>query len=405
MNSNNIPKHLKRYIVEQNYDRYSIIDHNVWSFIMEISIPFFKKHAHHTYFKGLKKTGITFDKIPSIERMNYKMNKFGWGAVAVRGFIPPAIFMEFQALGILPIACDMRSSEHLTYTPAPDIVHESAGHSPIIINEEYAHYLKEYGTIASRATFSDTDKDIYYAIRHLSDIKEDRNATSNQILEAEQALIDIKNSQSVPSEATLLSRLHWWTVEYGLIGSLDNPKIYGAGLLSSVGESQNCLDNNVKKIPLSIDCINYNYDITEQQPQLFVTKSFSELTDVLYEFEKTMSYYSNKSKINNLFNKDYNQDKIFELTQPNHLNQQDSKLIKLYNDFHTNGCSLEDTIKCLDEYYPNEWLLRFNIYKKNYHRDDNWVKKLRSFLSNFQIDSDLNNAINRGLKILEETIN
>ena len=77
--------------------------------------------------------------------MNEKMNKFGWGAVAVRGFIPPEIFMEFQALGILPIACDMRSSEHLTYTPAPDIVHESAGHNPIIINEEYAHYLKEYG--------------------------------------------------------------------------------------------------------------------------------------------------------------------------------------------------------------------------------------------------------------------
>ena len=97
MNSNNIPEHLKKYIVRQNYNRYNIIDHNVWSFIMEISIPFFKKHAHHSYFEGLKKTGITFNKIPSIEYMNTKMNKFGWGVVAVRGFIPPEIFMEFQA--------------------------------------------------------------------------------------------------------------------------------------------------------------------------------------------------------------------------------------------------------------------------------------------------------------------
>ena len=63
------------------------------------------------------------------------MSNIGWGAVPVRGFIPPWAFMEFQALGILPIACDMRNSEHLTYTPAPDIVHESAGHSPIIIND------------------------------------------------------------------------------------------------------------------------------------------------------------------------------------------------------------------------------------------------------------------------------
>jgi len=107
MNSNNIPNHLKKYIVEQNYDRYNIIDHNIWSFIMDISIPFFKKHAHHSYFEGLKKTGITFNKIPSIKNMNAKMSKFGWRAVAVRGFIPPEIFMEFQALGILPIACDI----------------------------------------------------------------------------------------------------------------------------------------------------------------------------------------------------------------------------------------------------------------------------------------------------------
>ena len=402
MNSNNIPNHLKKYIVEQNYDRYNIIDHNIWSFIMDISIPFFKKHAHHSYFEGLKKTGITFNKIPSIKNMNAKMSKFGWRAVAVRGFIPPEIFMEFQALGILPIACDMRSSDNLTYTPAPDIVHESAGHSPIIINEKYSHYLKEYGRIASKAIFSDEDREIYYAIRNLSDIKEDKNATPEQILKAEKILIELKNNQSEVSEATLLSRLHWWTVEYGLIGSLDSPKIYGAGLLSSVGESQNCLSDKVKKIPLSIDCINYNYDITEQQPQLFVTENFSQLTDVLYEFEKTMNYYNNKSTAIISSRKNYNEDNISELNKIDELAiEGDSKLIKLYNEFDSNRVSASDIIEYLDRHYPNEWLLRFNIYKKNYHLDENWIKKLRSFLSNFQKGSDLNNAINRGLKLIE----
>ena len=405
MNSNNIPEHLKKYIVRQNYNRYNIIDHNVWSFIMEISIPFFKKHAHHSYFEGLKKTGITFNKIPSIEYMNTKMNKFGWGAVAVRGFIPPEIFMEFQALAILPIACDMRSSEHLTYTPAPDIVHESAGHSPIIINEEYSHYLKEYGRIASKAIFSDEDSKIYHAIRKLSDIKEDRNATSNQVLEAERVLLELKKNQCEASEATLLSRLHWWTVEYGLIGSLSNPKIYGAGLLSSVGESQNCLSNNIKKIPLSINCINYNYDITEQQPQLFVAESFSQLTDILYEFEKTMFYYKNKSIKNSVFEKDYNEGEISQLNQLNDLSQKDSKLIDLYNDFDLDRVNLDSIIKNLDEDYPNEWLLRFNIYRENAQLDKNWIKKLRIFLSNFQKGSDLNNAINRGLKLIDKKIN
>jgi len=405
MSSNNIPKHLNEYIVKQNYNRYNIIDHNVWSFIMDISIPFFKKHAHHSYFEGLKKTGITFDKIPSIKHMNKKMSKFGWGAVAVRGFIPPEIFMEFQALGILPIACDMRSSEHLTYTPAPDIVHESAGHSPIIINKEYAYYLKEYGRIASKAIFSSKDRAMYHAIRNLSDIKEDRNATSEQIVEAEKVLIELKNNQSKPSEATLLSRLHWWTVEYGLIGSLSDPKIYGAGLLSSVGESQNCLNDNIKKIPLSIDCINYNYDITEQQPQLFVAKSFSQLTDVLYEFEKTMDYHNNKSKINILPQNNYNKDEISELNQMDYLGQEDSKLVELYSKFNSKSINCDDIIEYLDKHYPNEWLLRFNIYKENFNLDENWIKKLRKFLSNFQKGSDLNNAINRGLLLIEKEIN
>src|SRR6266513_2928977 len=78
----------------------------------------------------------------------------------------------------------------------------------------------------------------------------------------------------------LLSRLHWWTVEYGLIGPLENPKIYGAGLLSSIGESVSCLEPAVKKIPYSIDAANMPFDITTKQPQLFVSGDFTEvLTD------------------------------------------------------------------------------------------------------------------------------
>jgi phenylalanine-4-hydroxylase len=88
----------------------------------------------------------------------------------------------------------------------------------------------------------------------------------------------------------LLSRLHWWTVEYGLIGTLENPKIYGAGLLSSIGESVSCMLPEVKKIPYTIDAVNYTYDITKPQPQLFVTPTFQNLIDVLEEFADTMAF-------------------------------------------------------------------------------------------------------------------
>lgn len=401
MNLENIPNHLKQYVVDQNYERYTIIEHKVWSFIMDISIPFFKKHAHHSYYDGLKKTGISFDKIPSISDMNKKLSNFGWGAVAVRGFIPPWAFMEFQALAILPIACDMRSSKHLTYTPAPDIVHESAGHSPIIINEEYSYYLKEYGRIASKAIFSNEDHKIYHAIRKLSDLKEDNSASINDIKKAEKQLINAKHNQKEVSEATLLSRLHWWTVEYGLCGSLSNPKIYGAGLLSSVGESQNCLNSNVKKIPLTIDCINYSYDITEQQPQLFVANNFNQLTDVLHEFEKTMEFYKNPSK--NYQKLDVIKDeKISELNKIDNI-ETDEKLIFLYQSFEEESIETYNLIKILDENYPDEWLLRFKIYKKYNKSEDNWLKELISYLTNYQKGTDMNKAIIRGIEIIQKT--
>ena len=399
MNLNNIPKHLKQYIVDQEYERYTIIDHRVWKFIMDISIPFFKKHAHSSYYDGLNKTGITFDKIPSIKDMNEKMSKIGWGAVPVRGFIPPWAFMEFQALGILPIACDMRSRQHLTYTPAPDIVHESAGHSPIIINEEYSNYLKLYGKIASKAVFSKEDENIYFAIRKLSDLKEDKNASKKEIMIAENELVEAKLSQTKPSEATLLSRLHWWTVEYGLIGKINNPKIYGAGLLSSVGESQNCLSQNVKKLPLTIDCINYNYDITEQQPQLFVTESFAKLTDILLEFEKTMLFKSiNSNDKQNHLKED--KAKITKLNNSN-INSTDEEISKLYYMFFNGKIEPKDLKNKLDKKHPNEWLLRFELYQNNHHLNQDWVEDLKNYLINYNKDNlDLNNAINRGLELI-----
>ena len=84
--------------------------------------------------------------------------------------------------------------------------------------------------------------------------------------------------------------MNWWTAEYGLIGSLEAPKIFGAGLLSSVGESKWCLSNQVKKIPLTLECVKQTYDITEPQPQLFVAENFHHLSDVLKQLSETMAY-------------------------------------------------------------------------------------------------------------------
>jgi len=191
---------------------------------------------------------------------------------------------------VLVIAADIRQLNHIEYTPAPDIIHESAGHAPIIADKDYHQYLSYFGSIGAKAMFSAQDFELYEAIRALSILKEMPDADADKLKAAEELLQYRQDNMGEPSEMALLSRLHWWTVEYGLIGTLEDPKIYGAGLLSSIGESVSCMKDDVKKLWYNIDTVKYSYDITKPQPQLFVTPTFQNLIDVLEQFANTMAF-------------------------------------------------------------------------------------------------------------------
>ncbi len=285
-----LPGHLKQFIVDQHYAHYTPIDHAVWRYVMRQNYSYLKDVAYYPYIPGLTKAGLTIERIPNLQEMNDALAKIGWGAVTVDGFIPPAAFMEYQAYRVLVIAADIRQSRHIEYTPAPDIIHESAGHAPIIADKDYHEYLSYFGSIGAKAMFSAQDFELYEAIRALSILKEMPDADEEEIRKADELVAYRQANMGQPSEMALLSRLHWWTVEYGLIGTLENPKIYGAGLLSSIGESASCMMAEVKKLWYTIDAVNYSYDITKTQPQLFVTPTFQNLIDVLEEFANTMSF-------------------------------------------------------------------------------------------------------------------
>ncbi|MEP6956169.1 MAG: aromatic amino acid hydroxylase, partial [Chthoniobacterales bacterium] len=185
---------------------------------------------------------------------------------------------------------DMRQINHIEYTPAPDIVHEAAGHAPIIVDREYSDYLQRFGEVGARAMQSKKDFELYEAIRHLSILKELPNPDPAELAAATRDVEYRQANLGDPSEMALLSRLHWWTVEYGLIGTVEDPKIYGAGLLSSIGESVSCLGPQVKKIAYSVEAVQTPFDITTKQPQLFVARDFKHLSGVLEEFASRMAF-------------------------------------------------------------------------------------------------------------------
>ena len=291
-----LPMHLKQFIKPQVYEDYTPINQAVWRYVMRKNVAYLSKVAHNSYLEGLQKTGLEIDNIPNMYGMNRILKEIGWAAVAVDGFIPPNAFMEFQAYNVLVIACDIRQLEHIEYTPAPDIIHEGAGHAPIIANPEFAEYLRRFGEIGCKAISSSRDYEMYEAIRLLSILKEAEDTPEEAIKKAEEQVNFLQKNMGELSEMAQIRNLHWWTVEYGLIGTLENPKIYGAGLLSSIGESTWCMTDNVKKIPYDISAAYQSFDITKPQPQLYVTPDFAYLNQILEEFANTMALRKGGSK-------------------------------------------------------------------------------------------------------------
>ena len=108
-----LPLHLRRYVVAQDHAAYTPRDHAVWRHVLRRLTAHLAGRAHPRYLAGLAATGIGTEAIPSIDDMNGKLAGVGWSAVAVRGFIPPAVFTELQSRRVLAIAADVRTHEHV----------------------------------------------------------------------------------------------------------------------------------------------------------------------------------------------------------------------------------------------------------------------------------------------------
>jgi phenylalanine-4-hydroxylase len=285
-----VPPHLRRYVVQQDYAAYTVEDQAVWRFVLLQTYQRHLRSAHDFYAAGFAAAGISVEEIPRLATMNQSLAESSFQAICVDGFIPPRAFQAFQARGLLPIAADIRTSRHLTYTPAPDIIHEAAGHAPFLAHRDYAHYLRRIGAVGEKAFASAHDRAMYEAIYALSELKENPDATPVQISRAEARLAELSASSAPPSEAALLARLYWWTVEYGLVGTPQDYRLFGAGLLSSIGEAHFCHSADVAKLPLTAACIDIAYDITRPQPQLFVARDFDQLSEVLEEVARGLAF-------------------------------------------------------------------------------------------------------------------
>lgn len=229
--------------IEQDYDKYADEQHLVWNKLFERRIPSLRETASASFLEGIEAIGLDPNRIPNLDEVNERLTpKTGWRSVGVDGYLPAREFFSCLAARKFPTTIDIRPMSQLDYLPEPDIFHDIFGHVPMHANPVFADFLQYYGKIA----FRERDK---------------------QRLEE-------------------LSRLFWFTVEFGLIREAGRVKLFGSGLMSSIGEGAHCLTAAVEKRPFELwDVVSTSFEIDHYQPVLFVIDSFEQLVDAMTEWE------------------------------------------------------------------------------------------------------------------------
>ena len=270
---------INQYQVDQRWDQYSSEDHDTWRFATTELASVLHGNTYVNYERAFAETGLQIEQIPSLNDVSSALSKFGWRSLVVEGFIPPDVFMLFQANAVLPISRPMRSRSQLGYTPVPDILHEAAGHLPMLNSSGYREFLSKLGNIGAKVQLTDTDMKLYEQQKQVAELTADDLVNPTDLERARTKLAETfeRVRFEATSKARLVARFHWWTVEYGLIGP--DHLVYGAGLLSSAAEAATFRD--VEHNPLTIECCDLGFEIDHAQPCLFVAESWKQLDQEL----------------------------------------------------------------------------------------------------------------------------
>lgn len=204
-----------------------------------------KIHASQLYLDALDAIGFNGHEIPDFESTNTRLKAAtGWQLTVAPELVPDADFFRLLSQRIFPATCWLRNMEELDYLEEPDMFHDVFGHAPLLINGVYAQFMEAFGKLALKWA-------------------------------------------AQPAVLKMLSALYWFTVEFGLLAEHGQVKIFGSGIISSVGETLHVLHPGTANLPFDLyQMMHTAYRTDQVQEQYFVIASFEQLCDALPEMEK-----------------------------------------------------------------------------------------------------------------------
>lgn len=223
---------------KDGFVEYTNEENAIWSELYHRQWAIVQGRACDEYLRGIKDLNITADHIPQVPDVNKIMSELtGWQVEPVAALINFDDFFQLLSDRKFPAATFIRTRDELEYLQEPDIFHEIFGHCPLLTNQMYADFMQEYGKLGLNASHKDR---------------------------------------------VMLARLYWFTVEFGLIQTDKGLRIYGGGILSSIGETVYALESSEpERKPLdALDAFRTPYRIDIFQSIYFVIENFKQLFDL-----------------------------------------------------------------------------------------------------------------------------
>ncbi len=232
----------------QIYKNYTEEDFKVWEILFKRQMKVLKDYASADFLTALEVIDFRYDKIPDFKEVNKILKELtGWALYTVPNISVQKSFFEFLSQKKFTTTCWLRNMQQLDYLEEPDMFHDVFAHTPLLTNKTYCNFFKGIGDLA---------------------------------------LKNINNARYIE----LLGRIYWFTIEFGLIKEKSGLRIYGAGILSSIGETTFALSEKSKKINFNVETIlNTNYRTDIIQEKYFVIASFEQLINSLPEIEKKLA--------------------------------------------------------------------------------------------------------------------
>lgn len=247
--------------IEQPYELYSEQNQETWRRLYKLIRPKWERYANEKFMEGVQNLMLSPDAIPRLDDINRFLAPLsGFSAKAVSGYVPAYMFFDCLRNRAFPTTITIRDGSKLDYLPEPDIFHDVAGHVPMHTDRKFSDVLVRFGEVAK------------FAAMRAQALSLDKDALMHR----------------VESNIKAMARFFWFTVEFGLMRENNQKKVYGSGLLSSIGEIEHAVESDqVQRYPAQLEwMINQYFEIDHYQPLLFYVDCFDQLFGLVDELEQ-----------------------------------------------------------------------------------------------------------------------